>query len=97
MTTQVNLEQIWALSGGVTDPGDIKYTTGWVAGIPTFQNFNFVLQNHSKNILALAESGKFTHQLDINYKQGTRVVKNLVEKLTRTRKESISSRYSKFK
>ena len=79
MTTQVNLEQIWALSGGVTDPGDIKYSTGWIAEIPTFQNFNFVLQNHSKNILALDESGQFTHQLDINYKQGVRVVKNLVE------------------
>jgi len=75
MTAQTNLELIWALTGGVTDPGDVKYSTGWVSEIPTFQNFNFVLQNHSKNILALAESGQFDWQIDIAYTSGAKVLR----------------------
>jgi len=70
MTAQVNLDLIWAGTGGVTDPGDIKYQTGWESEIPTFQNFNFVLQNHSKNLLKLAESGEFDWQAEINYTIG---------------------------
>jgi len=75
MTTQVNLDLIWALTGGVTDPGDVKYNTGWVSEIPTFQNFNFVLQNHSKNLLALAEAGEFDWQTEIAYTAGTKVIR----------------------
>ena len=60
MTNHVNLDLIWADTGGVTDPGDVKYSTGWVAEIPTFQNFNFVLQNHSVNLLSDAERGQHT-------------------------------------
>jgi len=74
MTTQTNLDLVWADAGGVTDPGDAKYTTGWIAEIPTFQNFNFVLQNHSKNQLALAEKGNFEWQAEINYAVGAKVL-----------------------
>ncbi len=73
MTNQVNLDLVWAQTGGVTDPGDTKYSTGWVAEIPTYQNFNFVLQNQSANLLALAEKGEFDWQNNIAYKPGTKV------------------------
>lgn len=76
MTTQTNLSLIWAATGGVTDPGDVKYSTGWIAEIPTFQNFNFVLQNHSKNQLALAEKGQFDWEGVITYVPGAQVIKN---------------------
>ena len=74
MTTQTNLDLIWASTGGVTDPGDVKYATGWVAEIPTFQNFNFVLTNHSKNQLALAEKGYYTWEATINYEVGVQAM-----------------------
>jgi hypothetical protein len=74
MATQTNLDLIWASTGGVTDPGDTKYQTGWISEIPTFQNFNFVLQNHSTNLLALAESGRFNWQTEISYVAGTEVL-----------------------
>lgn len=70
MTTQVNLDLVWASTGGTTDPGDTKYQTGWIAEIPTYQNFNYVLQNHSSNLLAIAEDGKFTWQAEITYQAG---------------------------
>lgn len=69
-TIQENLGQIWAETGGVTDTGDAKYSTGWVSEIPTFQNFNFVLQALTKNQLSLAESGSWAWQNDINYLPG---------------------------
>ena len=78
MTIQSNLPLIWAEtgggSGGVSDPGDAKYSTGWVAEIPTYQNFNFVLQNHSKNFLVLAEGGTFKWEDDIEYFPGAQVI-----------------------
>lgn len=73
MTTQTNLDLIWASTGGVTDPGDVKYQTGWISEIPTYQNFNFVLQNHAKNLLVLAEQGIFNWQTEIAYVAGTEV------------------------
>lgn len=79
MTQQVNLDKVWADTGGVTDPGDIKYSTGWVAEIPTYQNFNFVLQNHSKNLLSLAEKGRFEWEPLITYKPGAQVIKGFVQ------------------
>lgn len=74
MTNQTNLGLIWALTGGVSDPGNVKYQTGWIAEVPTFQNFNFVLQSLDNNLLAKAEKGEFTWQNDINYLAGTRVL-----------------------
>jgi len=76
MTTQANIGLIWASTGGVTDPGDSKYTTGWISEIPTFQNFNFVLQNHSKNFLALAERSFLEWDPTVNYIVGARIVRN---------------------
>jgi len=70
MTVQRNVELVWASSGGTTDPGGTKYIAGWVSEIPTYQNFNYVLQDHSKNILVLAEQGAYQWQDDINYHVG---------------------------
>lgn len=74
MTTPIGLELVWAKAGGVTDPGDSKYQLGWVAEIPTYQNFNYVLKALDNNILSYAESGVFPWQDKIAYEAGTRVV-----------------------
>ena len=53
MTTQVRLSYAWASTGGKTDPGNTEYNLGWIAEIPTFQEFNYVLNAmHKKNIYA---------------------------------------------
>ena len=76
MTNPINLNLLWALAGGITDP-DLatpgKYEAGWVAEIPTYQNFNFVLNALDNNLLSLAESGIFPWQDLIAYKAGVRV------------------------
>jgi hypothetical protein len=76
MTTPVGLELIWALSGGVSDPTNAKYELGWVAEKPTYQNFNWVLQNLDKAKLALAESDVWPWQEKIGYQLGAKVIRN---------------------
>lgn len=76
MTDQTNLDLIWASSGGVTDPGDTKYATGWVSEIPSYQNFNFVLQAMSSNILSFAEKGTYNWEAGINYEVGASVTES---------------------
>ena len=73
MTDQINLGLVWANIGGVTPVTSLKYTDGWVAEIPTFQHFNYMLQGLDQNILHLAEEGVFSWQADITYKPGTRL------------------------
>ena len=73
MTAQTNLDLVWAKNGGVTDPGDVKFENGWIAEIPTFQNFNFVLNTISKNLLALAEKSRWDWQTEIDYWAGAEV------------------------
>ncbi len=65
---------VWAEGGGKTDPTDIKYTEGWVAEIPTYQNFNFVLNAIDANILAYAEKDAYPWQDDIAYQSGAKVI-----------------------
>jgi hypothetical protein len=77
MTNTVNLSKIWAETGDSTDPGDAKYEQGWVAEKPTFQNFNYILQATSKNLLSLAEKDIFPWQEGIAYEQGARVISPL--------------------
>ena len=74
MTTQNDLDLVWASTGGSSDPGDAKYATGWVSEKPTYQNFNYVLKNLSTNILAYAEQGTFTYESTIAYSVGAKVL-----------------------
>tara|TARA_R110000851_G_scaffold47459_1_gene115244 strand:- start:1820 stop:3487 length:1668 start_codon:yes stop_codon:yes gene_type:complete len=73
MTDQVNLGLVWASGGGTQDPGDTKFADGWISEIPTFQEFNFMLNALDSNTLHFAESAMFNWQADINYKPGARV------------------------
>lgn len=73
MAAQINLGIIWAETGGTTPVTTQKYAEGWEAEIPTFQNFNYMLQGLDQNILHLAEEGVFDWQADINYAAGARV------------------------
>jgi hypothetical protein len=75
MTTQVNLDLIWGGNDtGIVDTGDAKYTLGWVSEIPSYQNFNFVLQNATQNQLVLAEFGNWQWQTEITYQKGASVL-----------------------
>lgn len=76
MTTPVGLELVWADAGGVSDPGDAKYQLGWISEIPTFQNFNHVLQALDKAKLAYAEKNVYPWQDKINYQAGAKVERN---------------------
>ena len=74
MTIQSYLPLVWASDNtGVSDPGDTKYTLGWVSEIPTYQDFNFVLQTTTNNLLALAERGAFAWEPTISYLAGAEV------------------------
>lgn len=78
MTTPTGLELVWANAGGTTDPGNAKYQLGWVAEIPTFQNFNHVLQTLDKTKLSFAESDIYPWQDKIAYVKGARVLRSTV-------------------
>mgnify|MGYP003648036906 CR=1 FL=1 len=73
MTVQNDLERVWASTGAVTDPNAANYAQGWLAEIPTFQEFNYVLRNATQNTLSLAERGVFVWQVDIAYRVGAEV------------------------
>ena len=75
MTTPVGLELVWAEAGGFTDPTDTKYQLGWIAEIPTFQNFNWVLQSLDRAKLAYAEADIYPWQEKIGYTAGARVIR----------------------
>ena len=75
MTTPTGLELVWANAGGTTDPGNTKYQLGWVAEVPTFQNFNHVLQSLDKAKLSYAEADVYPWQDKIAYVVGAKVIK----------------------
>lgn len=74
MTQQTNLGLVWAKNGGVTPVDNTKYESGWVAEIPTYQNFNYQVQTTDKNILKYAEEGVYDWEAIISYKPGARVI-----------------------
>lgn len=73
MTAQRDLGLVWALSGGVLPVDSTKYQSGWVAEIPTYQQFNYMVQGIDGNVLHLAEESVFDWQDDITYQVGARV------------------------
>ena len=77
--SQINLNKVWASTGVVTDPGDVKYGTGWVAEIPTYQEFNFLLNSMDSNIQELAKNGVFEWQGDIAYGSSATTIKGGIE------------------
>ena len=73
MTDQQSLPSIWASdNSGVEVVDAAKYSSGWVAEIPTYQNFNYVLQTTTKNILAYAEKNTYTWENSIYYSIGAK-------------------------
>ena len=77
MTDQQSLPSVWASDGsGVEVVDAAKYSSGWVAEIPTYQNFNYVLQTTTKNILAYAERNSYQWEDSINYSIGAKVTDN---------------------
>lgn len=78
MTAQRDLGLVWAFSGGTLPVDSTKYQNGWVAEIPTYQQFNYMVQGLDQNILHLAEESVFDWQDDITYSVGTKVKRNSV-------------------
>ena len=73
MTTQIDLSRVWGSTGASIDPGLANYLQGWIAEIPTFQEFNYVLKNLSTNILSNAEKGSYSWDVLISYAAGAKV------------------------
>ena len=75
---QNNLKYVWGSTGGVTDPDaaqqdGVNYSQGWQAEIPTFEEFNFVLNAVDGNLLALAQKGNWEYEAGITYDAGATV------------------------
>lgn len=66
-TTKPDVNEIWARSGAVIDPGVPKIQLGWIAEVPTFQNFNFILNRQDTFNKHINEEGIAVHDLDTNY------------------------------
>ena len=73
MTTQSKLGLVWALNGGFTAVSDTKYEDGWASEIPSYQNFNYMVQTLDKNILKYAEEDVFDWDASITYATGAKV------------------------
>lgn len=80
MTAQRNLGLIWAKNGGTTSVDDTKYESGWVAEIPTYQNFNWQVQTLDQNVLHYAEFNTFDWIATIIYQVGAKVLRSGVVK-----------------
>lgn len=70
MATRPTLARIWALSGARKDPGSLKYSTGWIGEIPTFEVLNFQMNRIDTALLAFAERGVPEWGPDIEYVLG---------------------------
>lgn len=55
--TQRIIETAWADGGAITDPGASKTDTGWIAEIPTHQNFNWLLHRSDEAVQNAQETG----------------------------------------
>lgn len=66
----LKLGRIWASAPASPnrDPGDAKYSLGWVAEIPVFQTLNYINNRYDTNIVSLAERGVFEWGGDVTYK-----------------------------
>lgn len=67
------LNRLWAgdNSNLRRDPGDTKYSRGWVSEIPTFQVLNYLQYKVDSTLLANAERGIFEWGTDVQYKLGS--------------------------
>lgn len=52
-----NIANIWASSGASTNPGASKTNLGWIAEIPTFQNFNWWMNRVDQMLEHLEKNG----------------------------------------
>jgi hypothetical protein len=53
----LDLSRTWARIGDVREPSDAKKDTGWVKEIPTFQDFNWVLNREDTAIAHINQHG----------------------------------------
>lgn len=52
-----DISDAWASGGSVTDPGSVKTLLGWIAEIPTFQVFNWILNRIDTYLQHINERG----------------------------------------
>jgi len=65
-----DLTRVWADQAGapdVVDPGDPKFHAGWVAEIPTYQNFNFLQQMFTQGLAYFNQQGVGIWDADTTY------------------------------
>ena len=57
MAAKPDISDAWASSGSVTNPGGAKTILGWIAEIPTFQVFNWILNRIDSFLQHVNEQG----------------------------------------
>jgi len=57
MAAKPDISDAWASSGSVTNPGAAKTILGWIAEIPTFQVFNWILNRVDSFLQHVNEQG----------------------------------------
>ena len=74
MATQKKIYSVWASAGSKTDPDTpttvTNYEQGWREEIPTYQEFNYVLNKIDNNISVIAERGYFDWDAKVTYQPG---------------------------
>lgn len=68
------LNIIWGTNGVSVDPGDAKFELGWVAEIPPYQYFNYVLNKHSVMLDHVNTYGIPEWDVATSYVLGSRVI-----------------------
>jgi len=74
MTERLDVSRVWASGdtlSSIIDPGSEKYSLGWIAEIPSYQNLNFLQYRTDRNLRALAERGIFEWGTDVEFMLGS--------------------------
>lgn len=73
ITNKPNVNIAWAESGAKIYPGDAKYAQGWIAEVPTHQNFNYIQNQFGTFQKHINESGIAAWDGLTNYSKGSLV------------------------
>ncbi len=66
-----DITNLWAQTGGKSDPGAAKVLTGWIAEIPTYQNFNWLLNRIDSFLANVNDLGIASWDTNTTYDAGS--------------------------
>lgn len=74
MAAKPDISDAWAQSGSITNPGSAKVILGWIAEIPTFQVFNWVLNRIDTFLQHINEQGVVSWDNATTFIEGAKVL-----------------------